>query len=228
MKKPTIIGILGGMGPKSTAPFLNMVIEQCEQQYGAKNDIDFPHIIIYSLPTPFYIGKPINHSKLKEVVLNGLKKLEKMGAAFIAMPCNTTHAYYEELNRKLHIPLLNIADETVAQIPKKSKVAIMATRSTIQSNLYQSKLNQDGIQFIGSLVWQGKIDQVIQQQKSGKQSQKTLAALLNILKKQKVDTIILACTDLTRLITQIKGFKVVDSSKALAEATIKTYLKLNK
>jgi len=38
------IGILAGMGPRSTAPFLELVLDQCQIQYGAKYDIDYPHI----------------------------------------------------------------------------------------------------------------------------------------------------------------------------------------
>ena len=56
-----LIGILAGMGPRSTAPFLDLVIDECQLQYGAKYDEEFPHMMVYSLPTPFYIDRPINH-----------------------------------------------------------------------------------------------------------------------------------------------------------------------
>ena len=50
MKK--IIGILGGMGPESTAIFYQAIIKQCQKQYGAKYDEDYPEIFIYNLPIP--------------------------------------------------------------------------------------------------------------------------------------------------------------------------------
>jgi len=31
-----MIGILAGMGPKSTGPFVDKVVEQCQKIYGAK------------------------------------------------------------------------------------------------------------------------------------------------------------------------------------------------
>lgn len=37
-----MIGILAGMGPKLTAPFVDKVVHLCQQIYDAKNDIDFP------------------------------------------------------------------------------------------------------------------------------------------------------------------------------------------
>ncbi|TCO68302.1 hypothetical protein [Marinisporobacter balticus] len=40
----SLIGILAGMGPRSTAPFLDLVIDECQLQYGAKYDEEFPHM----------------------------------------------------------------------------------------------------------------------------------------------------------------------------------------
>ena len=54
-----MIGILAGMGPKSTGPFVDTVVAKCQTIYGAKHDIDFPHMMIYSCPTPFYMDHPI-------------------------------------------------------------------------------------------------------------------------------------------------------------------------
>jgi len=55
-----MIGILAGMGPKSTGPFIDQLVFQFQEIIGAKNDIDFPHIMIYSLPTPFYANGSID------------------------------------------------------------------------------------------------------------------------------------------------------------------------
>lgn len=43
-----IIGILAGMGPRSTSQFIDLIIDECQTQYGAKYDEDFPKIMIYS------------------------------------------------------------------------------------------------------------------------------------------------------------------------------------
>jgi len=56
-----MIGILAGMGPKSTGPFVDTVVTGCQTIYGAKHDMDFPHMMIYSCPTPFYMDRPIDH-----------------------------------------------------------------------------------------------------------------------------------------------------------------------
>jgi aspartate/glutamate racemase len=43
-----IIGILAGMGPRSTAPFIDLVVTECQRQYRAMNDADFPPMLIAS------------------------------------------------------------------------------------------------------------------------------------------------------------------------------------
>ena len=102
-----MIGILAGMGPKSTGPFVDQVISAFQRLTGAKDDIDFPPMLIYSLPTPFYVDQPVDHTLMQKTISTGLKKLEEWGASFIAMPCNTAHLYFSELQQGVRIPLLN-------------------------------------------------------------------------------------------------------------------------
>lgn len=138
--KPITIGILAGMGPKSTTPFLDMVIDECQKQYGATNDDDFPHMMIYSLPTPFRIEK-IDHGKMKTVLIRGLKRLEKTHIDFIVMPCNFIHQYFSELKKAVKVPIINLIEEAIKNLnPELKKVALLATPSTIKSHIYQKEL----------------------------------------------------------------------------------------
>jgi aspartate/glutamate racemase len=74
---PKLIGVLAGMGPRSTAPFVDLLVDECQRQYGARYDIDFPPMLIYALPTPFYVDRPIDHAALAAAIAAGLRKLEK-------------------------------------------------------------------------------------------------------------------------------------------------------
>jgi len=101
------------MGPRSTAPFINLIITQCQIQYGAKLDEEFPQMMIYSLPTPFYVDRPIDHDEMKLVVKTRLKRLDLTGVNLIALPCNTVHAYFDDLKSSIKVKLLNIIEETM-------------------------------------------------------------------------------------------------------------------
>ncbi|MCU5225105.1 MULTISPECIES: aspartate/glutamate racemase family protein [Bacillus cereus group] len=217
-----MIGILAGMGPKSTGPFVDTVVAECQTIYGAKHDIDFPHMMIYSCPTPFYMDRPIDHEAMKKAIIEGAQKLESTGASFIAMPCNTAHLYFEELQDSLSIPILNIVDETLQAIPETAKrVALLATEATVQAGIYQDGIVKRNIEYIHHEKWQDMINQIITYIKSGKvEEARELWNALVLQLREEVDTAIIACTDLNVVASE----DFVDSSQCLAKAVVRMYL----
>ncbi|MED3123633.1 aspartate/glutamate racemase family protein [Bacillus wiedmannii] len=216
-----MIGILAGMGPRSTGPFVETVVAGCQTIYGAKHDIDFPHMMIYSCPTPFYMDRPIDHEAMKKAIIEGAQKLESTGVEFIAMPCNTAHLYFEELQRSISIPILNIVDETLQAIPENTKrVALLATEATIQAGIYQDGIIKRNIEYIHHGKWQTMINQIITCIKSGEiEAAQELWSALVLQLKDDVDTTIIACTDLNVVANE----EFVDSAQCLAEAVVKMY-----
>ncbi len=230
MKKPCI-GILAGMGPRSTAPFVDMVVDECIKQYGAIYDIDFPAMVIYSLPTPFYPDRPVDHEALCDAIMSGLKELAGFGVGFIAMPCNITHVYFDDLKASIGVPLLNIVEETVARLPRRCRcAALLAARGTAESGLYQK-----GVAASGSSVYtpdQGRIDTLILSVKKNGRSHENIdeiASLLSEAKNAGADCAVIGCTDLTPLaIGCNSGVEIIDSARCLAAAAVKRYIELKK
>ncbi|HDX9651100.1 MULTISPECIES: aspartate/glutamate racemase family protein [Bacillus] len=218
-----MIGILAGMGPKSTGPFVDTVVAKCQTIYGAKHDMDFPHMMIYSCPTPFYMDRPIDHEAMKKAIIEGAQKLESTGVEFIAMPCNTAHLYFEELQHSLSIPILNIVDETLQTIPENIKrVTLLATEATIQAGIYQDGIAKRNIEYIHNEQWQESINQIITCIKGGEieEARKLWSALVLQLKDE-IDTAIIACTDLNVVASE----DFVDSAQCLAEGVVEMYAK---
>ena len=144
MTTPTI-GILAGMGPRSTAPFLDLLVTACQEMYGARHDIDFPKMLICSQPAPFYQDRPIDHSALEAATLEGLKQLEYAGADFLAIACNTVHIYYPRLASAVSVPLLNIVELAVQAVPALTEmVGLVAARPTIDAGIFQEALRNAG------------------------------------------------------------------------------------
>ncbi|HFK1682397.1 aspartate/glutamate racemase family protein [Bacillus sp. SRB1LM] len=217
-----MIGILAGMGPKSTGPFVDTVVAECQTIYGAKHDIDFPHMMIYSCPTPFYIDRPIDHEAMKKAIIDGAQKLESTGVEFLAIPCNTAHLYFEELQRSLSVPILNIVDETLQAIPENTKrVALLATEATVQAGIYQDGIIKRNIEYIHHKKWQESINQIISCIKGGKiEKAHELWNALVLQLRDEVDTAIIACTDLNVVASE----DFVDSSQCLAKAVVRMYV----
>ena len=133
-----IIGVLGGMGPESTAIFYQELIKQCQKLYDAKYDEDYPKIFLYNLPIPKIVEGIEAVKKTLQVLINGAKKLESIGVDFIVMPCNTAHYFYEDMKKEISIPFLSITEETARKVKfeKFSKVGLLSTKQAIVNKIY--------------------------------------------------------------------------------------------
>lgn len=228
-----LIGILAGMGPRSTAPFVDLIIDECQSQYEAKYDDEFPKMMIYSLPTPFYINQPINHELMKKTIIEGLQKLESIGVSFIAMPCNSAHIYFKELKESINVNLLNIVEETIKKLPIVSqKVTLFSTSSTFESTIYQKGIIDGGHEFIFKDRWQVKLNTLIENIKSDKGNTQNIDIwneLIEDVKNESVENIVIACTDLNVVLEKTHPpINIIDSSKCLAESVVSKYLELVK
>ena len=225
-----MIGILAGMGPMSTAPFIDMLMKQWQQEFQVLNDVDFPHVVIYSLPTPFYVDRKIDHDKMQQVILAGLHKLESWGVTLIAMACNTAYLYFESLQKALNIKLLNIVQETLSQVSDSAKcISLLATKPTFDSQLYQSHIKDLGKTLVFKASWQSRVDALILAVKQDSEAVEEMAlSLLTQLVEANVEVIIIGCTDISSVITKVAvlnkvSVELVDSSHALVTAVIRKY-----
>lgn len=223
-----VIGILAGMGPRSTGPFVDEVVTECQTRYGAKLDDDFPEMMILSLPTPFRVDIPIDHHQMKEAISKGLRKLEAAGVAFIAMPCNSAHIYFEDLKAAISVPLLNIIEETLTQVQPGNRTTLFATKATFDACIYQDGIRKAGCEFNFDSDWQPIINQTITSIKNGDlaTANSNWRSLLAKVHGQGITTIISACTDLNVVAHLHESpTRFVDSGKALAKAVVREYLK---
>ncbi|MGM9683566.1 MAG: aspartate/glutamate racemase family protein [Eubacteriales bacterium] len=139
------VGIMGGMGPLATADLFCNIIAQTD----ASRDADHVHIIIDSDPSVPDRTEAILHGgisplpRLREMA----QRLEKMGADMIAVSCNTSHYFYNEICAAVDIPVINMIDETAAYIAQKNyrEVLLLATDATIGTGVYSKYLNGRGI-----------------------------------------------------------------------------------
>jgi aspartate racemase len=220
-----MIGILAGMGPRSTAPFIELVVAECQRQYGAKEDIDFPKMMICSQPAPIYTDRPLDHAALSKAIRDGLQHLERTGADFLAIACNTAHIYYAQLSRSVNVPLLNMVDLAVAQLPETSRsVAVIATRATVQARIYQEAVEQRGFKLATS-SWQDEVDRLITASRTS-QDVAMIARLwrevLERIEASNVDSAVVACSDLN-LRHAVTPVRLVDASLALAAEIVREW-----
>jgi aspartate racemase len=162
------------------------------------------------------------------VVKTGLKRLEAAGVSFIAIPCNAVHAYFCDLESSIGVKLLNIIEESMREIRGGRKIALIATRQTVESRAYQQYIERSGAEIIHSGFIQETVNALITDVKAGKAHEQLYSdwmTLINHLRDAGVDSAIIACTDLSQFAEINSDIAITDSSRALAKAVVSEYLR---
>ncbi|GIO64132.1 MULTISPECIES: aspartate/glutamate racemase family protein [Paenibacillus] len=144
-----VIGLIGGMSWESSALYYRMVNEEVRSRLGGLHSakcllysVDFEEIERYQAEGAW--------GKAGEVLGQTARALEKGGADFIVICTNTMHKVIDDIQSKINIPILHIADATAAQIKESQiqTVGLLGTKYTMEQDFYKSRLELNGIQVI--------------------------------------------------------------------------------
>jgi len=226
------VGIIGGLGPETTSEFYLEIIFGCYE----KNRENRPPVLIWNVPLKYKIEEDLlreaeGEERYIPYLIDAAKRLEKGGANFLVMPCNSLHVFIEEIRNSVKIPVLSIVEEAVRFLKNKkiSKVGILATTSALERGLYETALKNEGIkQVVPDEFDQAKIGKLINNVVLNRHMNKDRKELLKIIdkfEKKGVRDVILACTDLQLLIPYHPTLKIYDTMKIFAEATISEILR---
>ena len=231
-----MIGILGGMGTQAGLDFCNKLALINR----GKTDQNYPLFILYNKSN--IPKRPENIKKYYNVLkslIKGCLLLQKNNCKFIVMPCNTAHYWYDDLQKKINIPILSMPKEvylyTKKNYKKNSKIGILCTEATLKTQVYNKYFDKNY-----KLVSPGKplqklnVNKAIKYVKMGKikLAEKAIKPAVNELIKMKCKKIILGCTELPIAIFAYKSFKKIKESKVfidpnllLANVSMKKYRK---
>ena len=248
-----MIGILGGMGTQAGLDFCNKLAVLNR----GKIDQDYPLFLLYNKSNipgrPESIGiqtsrltnrfsNSKNNKKYKLVLdslLKGCRLLKKDKCKFIVIPCNTAHYWYDDLKKKIKLPIINMPKEvyihTKRTCKKNSPIGLLATEGTIMTGVY-NKFFDTNYKLVhpNKLIQKNSVNQAIKLVKMGnvKAAAKKIKPAINFLIKKKCKKIILGCTELPIAIFAFKSFDKIKKSKIfldpnliLANAAMKKYRK---
>ena len=228
-----IIGILGGMGPEATIALFARIVKLT----GAKKDQDHLRVLIDNNPKVPDRTRAIQGngpSPLPQLIRSG-KTLEKAGADFIIIPCVTAHYYVERLQKKINIPILHIAEETVkymeARLKGVRRVGLIATTGTVQAGIFQSFFSKIGKELIlpTSEVQEKKVMKAIYGKKGIKaigpadNSRRLILQASQTLIGRGAQAIIAGCTEIPLVLQEGDlPVPVIDPLTILAQSAIAT------
>ena len=172
-------------------------------------------------------------------LLNGCEILKKSKCKFIVIPCNTAHYWFDDLQKKINLPIINMPQEvfkyTLKKCKKQSKIGLLATEGTLKTGVYNKFFDKDyNLIYPTNINQEFSVNKAIKLVKMGKvkEANKIIKPAINYLIKKKCKKIILGCTELPIAIFAFKSFKTIKSSKIfldpnliLANAAMKKYNK---
>lgn len=221
-----VIGILGGMGPAATVELFRRIVSatpaQCDQ--------DHIPIVIDNNPKipdrgPFILnGGP----DPRPALCHSARKLERLGASFIVMPCNTAHLFLPYLRQAVRIPFIDMIAET-ASILREPVVGLLATETTVRTKLYHEACAARGIEVLAPPSDdQISIMKAIYAIKGGcfdlsiKRDLRVIAARLH---ERGAQGVIIGCTELS-LVAHQRDFDwpLYDALDTLAQAAVRAAL----
>ena len=248
-----MIGILGGMGTQAGLDFCNKLAILNR----GKIDQEYPLFVLFNKSNipgrPESIGvqtknlsNKLKNKKIKKKYLlvlkslvHGCKILKESKCKFIVIPCNTAHYWYEDLKKKINLPIVNMPEEvfnhTKNKCKKNSTIGLLATEGTLKTGIYNKFFDRDyNLIFPKNSLQKNSVNKAIKFVKMGKvrEASKAIEPAIEFLVKKKCKKIILGCTELPIAIFAFKSFQKIKTSKIfldpnliLANKAMKIYLK---
>ena len=197
------LGVIGGMGPEATSYYYENVIAHTK----AGKDQEHIDMVILSHATMPDRTEAIITGEDKELIhllQEDAMTLEKLGVSNIAITCNTSHYFYEHIQKAVDVPIINMIHESVAyavnEMENVKRVGIMATDGTINSRIYHRECRKLGVtpvkpsperqQDVMSLIY----DDI----KGGKPGDRSkFDRVVSEFMRKGCDAVILACTELS-------------------------------
>ena len=246
-----MIGILGGMGTQAGLDFCNKLAILNR----GKIDQEYPLFLLYNKANipgrPESIGvhtgnlsnKLVNTKSKKKYIsvlkslLKGCQLLKKSKCKFIVVPCNTAHFWYDDLRKKINIPIINMPKEvynhTLTRCKNNSSIGLLATEGTLKTGIYNKFFDKKyNLIFPNSILQKNSVNKAIKLVKMGrvKAASKIIKPSIDYLLNKKCKKIILGCTELPIAIFAFKSFQKIKTSKVfldpnliLAQTAMKKY-----
>lgn len=142
-----VVGVLGGMGPAATWDFCARLTAATP----ASRDQDHLRVLVDADPaipdrTAAIDGRGPSPGPRLAAMARGL---ERAGAEVLCMPCNTAHAFADDVRDATVVPFVDMiaatVEATVMRVPAARRVGLLATTATLDAGLYERAFEERGI-----------------------------------------------------------------------------------
>lgn len=227
------IGIVGGIGPESTVDYYKSIISLYRKKSG---DDNYPHIIINSINMTemlIYVGKA-DYDSLVNQLVNSINSLAGAGADFAVIASNTPHVVFDRVSAQSPLPLISIVESSceIAAEMKLKRVLLIGTAFTMRNGFYAECFEKHSIDvFVPDKDEQNIIHNIIfPELEEGIVNPEKKIEMLDIcnriILKEKIEGIILGCTELPLMLkNEDFDIKVLNTAEIHVQAIVKELMK---
>lgn len=205
--KQKTIGMIGGVSWESTVLYYKLINESTREHFGGLNSAK---ILLHSLNyDPIVkLERQGRWSEVGQELAHAARILQKGGADFVVLCCNTLHKMTPSIEEAISIPFLHIADPAgvVLKDSRVQKVGLLGTQFTMEDGFYAHRLSSKfGLEVITPHAGDRKVldDIIYDELCQGKvlvDSKQKLIQIIQTLNAQGTEAILLGCTELGMLV----------------------------
>lgn len=226
------IGLIGGLSWESSLEYYRYINTSIKNRLGGLNSAK---CLMHSFNFAEMVELQHNGEwkKATQCMIDAAKTLEAGGANAIVICTNTMHKMADEIEENINIPLIHIADATAMKIQQQglSTVGLLGTKFTMEQDFYTHRLKHHGIdviipeeddrQEIHDVIYQELCQGIITERSKEKYLQ-----IIERLKKDGAQGVILGCTEIPLLIQQKdSSIPLFDTTLIHSEAAVEFALK---
>lgn len=141
-----VIGLIGGVSWESSAEYYRLINQEIKARMGPEHSAE---MVMYSLDFQpvAQLEHEENWDELANLLVDAANRLEKAGADFVMVASNTLHKVAGEVQQRISVPLLHIADAAAEEIKNAdiSLVGLLGTRFVMEQDFYRKRLSGHGI-----------------------------------------------------------------------------------
>lgn len=196
------LGVIGGTSWSSTALYYDHINRGIAQRLGGLHSA---RLIIDSLDlAPLAdMEQSGDWDGVARMTLESARRLVGAGAEGVVITSNTGHKVYDAVAASIAVPMIHIGDSTAERLVAdgRTRVALIGTRFTMTEPHVRSRLESRGISLVPvDPAWIREVDRIIFDELAAgrvvRDSQRKLKTLITELAKQKVQAVVLGCTEL--------------------------------
>jgi aspartate racemase len=221
------LGIIGGTSWSSTALYYEHINRGVAHRLGGLHSA---LLAIESLEFHDYAAMQMagNWDGVAQAEIEAAKRLQASGAEGLLIASNTGHKAYEAVSASVDVPVLHIGDAVADRLAgdRRSRVALLGTRFTMTESYVRGRIEARGIDLAPiDQGWMREVDRIIFDElalgRVVRDSQRKLKTLITELAKQKVQAVVLGCTELVLAVdVRANVIPVYDTTAIHARAAV--------